>query len=114
MEVPLSNYCVELSIILTGPFVIGNTIIVNLNNSGRAEDICLNIKRKPSWAQVSVYDFPTVALPYRMLSSKYFWVKYLVNGAVLTALERAGIQLLTVISAYVFSGSLWAEDDGAD
>jgi hypothetical protein len=57
MEVPLSNYCVELSIILTGPFV---------------------------------------------------------NGAVLTALERAGIQLLTVISAYVFSGSLWAEDDGAD
>ncbi len=69
-------------------------------------------------AQVGVHDFTyggiVVGVRYWVPSSKYFQVRYMVNGAVLTALDSAGIQLLTAASLSVVASSLSADDDEDD
>ncbi len=172
---PLSNYGAGLSIILTRPFAVGNTITVNRNTSGVVEDITLghtiligedgekitipnkeivgriivNSKKnrvvltkicigesedaeqavtvlrytlqsidevndgpKP---QVGIHDFTyggiVLGLRFWVPSDRYFQVRYAVNGAALSALKQAGINLLAAGALAISAASLSADDE---
>lgn len=175
---PLSNYGAGISIILTRPFAVGNTITVNRDTSGVVEDITLahtiligedgeritipnkeivgriivNSKKnrvvltkicigesedaekavtvlrhtlqsiddvndgpKP---QVGIHDFTyggiVLGLRFWVPSSRYFQVRYAVNGAALAALKQAGITLLAAGALAVSAASLSADDEEAE
>ncbi len=69
-------------------------------------------------AQVGIHDFTygglVLGVRFWVPSSKYFETRYAVNGAILSALRNAGIQLLPAGALAVAAGSLSADDEDDD
>ncbi|MBT3238951.1 MAG: mechanosensitive ion channel family protein [Rhodospirillaceae bacterium] len=172
---PLSNYGAGLSIILTQPFSVGNTITVNKVISGVVDDITLahtiligedgekitipnkeivgkiivnseqnrvvqtkicigededaekvmgilrdtlrtidDINGGPK-IQVGIHDFTyggiVLGIRFWVPSSRYFQVRYAVNGAALAALKFSGVKLISAGAMAVPVSSLSADEE---
>ncbi|MFB3103118.1 MAG: hypothetical protein ACE1ZV_07610, partial [Alphaproteobacteria bacterium] len=94
---PLSNYGAGLVIILTRPFVVGDTIKDALSRfDGLAEGAA---------PQIGIHDFNfggiVIGLRYWVPSSRYYLTRYAVNQTALAALKAKRISLLPASRAAI-------------